>query len=68
MADFNTGDRVTWNTPQEETVGTVVEIVTSETKIKRQKLAASEDDPRYIVESEKSGERAGHTAEALSKA
>ena len=68
MADFSKGDKVTWNTPQGETSGTVVEVVTSDTSVEGQKLSASPDDPRYIVESEKSGKRAGHTADALTKA
>jgi len=61
------GDKVRWNTPQGETTGTIVEVATSRTQIKGQTLDASEEDPRYIVESEASGERAGHTADALTK-
>ena len=67
MATFRKGDKVTWNTPQGETHGKVVKVVTERTSIKGQTLAASEDDPRVIVESEKSGERAGHKPEALTK-
>jgi Hypervirulence associated proteins TUDOR domain len=33
-----------------------------------QKIRASEDDPRYLVESEKSGKEAAHKPDALSKA
>jgi hypothetical protein len=32
-----------------------------------QKINASEDDPRYLVESEKSGKEAAHKTDALSK-
>ena len=67
MADLREGDTVTWNTPQGETQGRIVEVVTERTQVKGQVLAASEDDPRYIVESTKTGERAGHTADALTK-
>ena len=41
--------------------------LTSDTQIKGQKIRASEDDPRYLVESEKSGGQAAHKAEALTK-
>lgn len=67
MAELREGDEVTWNTPQGETRGRIVSVVTERTEVKGQTLDAREDDPRYIVESEKSGERAGHTAEALTK-
>jgi hypothetical protein len=68
VAEFEQGDRVTWNTPQGETTGVVVAIATSDTSIEGTELKASEDDPRYIVESASTGKRAGHKAEALSKA
>lgn len=67
MADFRPGDRVRWNTPQGETHGEVVEKVTSRTQVEGQELAASEDDPRYIVRSEKSGKTAGHRPDALTR-
>ncbi len=53
--------------PQGETTGKVVKVVTSDTKVKGQKLSASRDDPRVIVESEKSGKRARHKPESLKK-
>ena len=65
MATFAPGDEVEWNTPQGATHGTVVEVVTERTHVEGQVLDASPDDPRLIVESAKSGARAGHTAEAL---
>jgi hypothetical protein len=67
MPELSTGDEVTWNTPQGETRGTIVEVATQRTRVKGQFLDASEDDPRYVVESAKTGERAGHTADALTK-
>jgi hypothetical protein len=42
--------------------------LTSETQVGGQKVNASEDDPRYLVESEKSGKEAAHKPDALSKA
>ena len=54
------GDRVSWNTPQGRTTGTVKKRLTSETHIKGHKAAASTDHPEYLVESEKSGKPAAH--------
>jgi len=65
--EFKQGDRVEWNTPQGKTCGTVKKKLTSETEVGGQKINASEDDPRYLVESEKSGKEAAHKADALSK-
>jgi hypothetical protein len=66
--DFKEGDTVEWNTPQGETRGTVKKKLTSDTEVGGQKITASEDDPRYLVESEKSGKEAAHKPDALSKA
>jgi Hypervirulence associated proteins TUDOR domain len=66
--EFKQGDRVEWNTPQGKTRGTVKEKLTSETEVGGQKVKTSEDDPRYLVESEKSGKEAAHKPDALSKA
>jgi hypothetical protein len=45
----------------------VVKRLTSDTRIKGQKIKASSDDPRYLVESEKTGEEAAHKPDALRK-
>ena len=66
--DFKQGDRVKWNTPQGETYGKVKKRLTSTTEVGDQKVNASEDDPRYLVESEKSGNEAAHKPDSLSKA
>ena len=66
--EFRQGDRVEWNTPQGKTHGTVKKKLTSETEVGGQKINASEDDPRYLVESGKSGKEAAHKPDALSKA
>jgi hypothetical protein len=65
--NFKQGDKVEWNTPQGKTRGTVKKKLTSETEVGRQKITASEDDPRYLVESEKSGKEAAHKPDALSR-
>jgi hypothetical protein len=71
-AELKRGDRVKWNTPQGETTGTVKEKLTSDARVgnagqKGTKVSASEDDPRYVVESEKSGKQAAHKPDALRK-
>ena len=66
--EFKQGDTVEWNTPQGKTRGTVKKKLTSQTQVGAQKVNASEDDPRYLVESEKSGKEAAHKPNALSKA
>jgi DUF2945 family protein len=65
--DFDQGDTVEWNTPQGKTRGRVKKKLTSDTEVGGQKINASEDDPRYLVESEKSGKEAAHRPESLSK-
>ena len=64
--EFKPGDKVEWNTPQGKTRGTVKKKLTSDTEVGGQKINASEDDPRYLVESEKSGKEAVHKPDALS--
>lgn len=62
------GDKVEWETSQGKTKGTVKKKLTSETEIKDHKVAASKDNPEYLVESDKSGKEAAHKPEALKKA
>jgi hypothetical protein len=61
------GDRVSWNTSQGRTQGVVVEKKTSDFQLAGQKFTASDDDPAYVVESDKSGDRAAHKESALRK-
>lgn len=61
------GDKVEWQTSQGKTHGTVEKKQTSETHIKGHKVAATKDDPQYIVKSDKSGAEAAHKPEALKK-
>ena len=58
-------DRVSWNTPQGRTHGTVEEKRTKDFRFAGQSLTASDDEPAYIVKSEKSGEKAAHKGSAL---
>lgn len=62
---FKKGDRVVWNTSQGETTGKVVKKLTEPTDVGGHHVAASEDDPQYLVESEGSGKEAAHKPESL---
>ena len=65
--ELKPGDRVEWNTSQGKTSGRVVTKQTSPTKIKGHDVAASRTHPQYLVQSEKSGQKAAHDAKALKK-
>ena len=68
MADKLTqGDKVEWNTAQGKTTGEVKKKLTSPTDIKGHHVAASKDNPEYLVESDKSGKEAAHKPESLKK-
>lgn len=62
------GDTVEWQTSQGETEGEVKKKLTKPTDIKGHHVAASKDNPEYLVESEKSGKEAAHKPESLKKA
>ncbi|WP_369058352.1 DUF2945 domain-containing protein [Caulobacter sp. 73W] len=65
---FKAGDKVKWDHSQGTTTGEVVRKQTRATHIKGHKVAASKDDPQYIVESGKTGARAAHKPSELRKA
>ena len=68
MADkLKKGDKVEWETSQGKTSGTVKKKLTAPTDIKGHHVAASEDNPEFLVESEKSGKEAAHKPESLKK-
>lgn len=69
MADeFRAGDKVQWHSPQGTVHGTVKKKLTSPTSIKGHEVAASPDNPEYLVVSDKTGAEAAHKATALKKA
>ncbi len=61
------GDKVEWETSQGKTSGTVKKKLTKPIDIKGHHVAASEENPEYLVESEKSGAQAAHKPDALKK-
>ena len=60
------GDKVSWRSHGGEAHGKVVRKQTSPTRIKDHKVAASPEEPQYIVETDE-GKRAAHKADALTK-
>jgi hypothetical protein len=64
---FQQGDKVEWKTSQGKTTGEVKKKLTSPTDIKGHHVAASEDNPEYLVESDKTGKQAAHKPDSLKK-
>ncbi len=63
--EFRDGDRVEWSSHGSTAVGTVEKKLTSRTKAGGRTVDASEDEPQYVVRSEKSGGTAVHKPDAL---
>jgi hypothetical protein len=59
------GDRVRWNSHGSEAVGEVEEKITAGTEAAGRQVRASEDEPQYLVKSDKSGGEAVHKPAAL---
>jgi hypothetical protein len=68
MADFKHGDKVKWKSHGGEAVGVVERKITERTEAGGRTVDASEDEPQYLVKSEKSGGTAVHKPEALERA
>jgi hypothetical protein len=67
MADeLHKGDRVSWKSHGGTAHGTVEKKQTTPTQIKGHKVAASPDNPEYIVKTAE-GKRAAHKPGALTK-
>jgi Hypervirulence associated proteins TUDOR domain len=62
------GDRVAWRSSGGGSVGRVERRLTTPAKIKSHEIAASEDNPEFLVRSDKSGKIAAHKPAALSRA
>jgi hypothetical protein len=61
------GDHVEWKTSQGKTEGTVEKKLTEPTEIKGHHVAASKENPEYLVKSDKTGKEAAHKPESLKK-
>ncbi len=66
MAELKAGDAVEWDSSGGHSKGKVVKKLTGPTQIKGHKVAASKDNPEYLVKSDKGGE-AAHKPAALKK-
>lgn len=64
---LSTGDHVSWKSHGSTAEGTVEKKITEETEAAGRKVKASEEEPQYLVKSEKSGGEAVHKPEALKK-
>jgi len=60
------GTKVAWSSHGGEAHGKVVKKITSPTTIKGHKVAASKDNPEFIVETD-AGKQAAHKASAMRK-
>ncbi len=63
--DFKRGDRVEWNFRGRTVRGAVRRRLTARTEVAGRVVAATPDDPRYVVRSERSGAETTRRAEAL---
>ena len=61
------GEKVSWSSHGGEAHGKVVKKLTSPTRIKGHKVAASRTNPEYLVETDE-GKKAAHKPRALRKA
>ena len=66
VKSLRAGDKVSWSSHGGTAHGKVVKKVTSPMTIKGHKVAASKDNPEYLVESDE-GKRAAHKAGSLRK-
>lgn len=66
-SSFGKGDKVEWHSSQGTVHGTVLRKLTEPTDIKGHHVAASPEEPQYLVRSDKTGAEAAHKAEALKK-
>ena len=64
---FRKGDKVEWDSHGGTAVGVVERKITSRTEAGGRTVDASEDEPQYLVRSEKSGGTAVHKPSTLRK-
>jgi hypothetical protein len=66
--EFKRGDRVEWNFRGRAVTGRVRRRLTKRTEVAGQVVAASPDDPRYLVRSDASGKETTRRPTALRRA
>jgi hypothetical protein len=67
MNDLSKGDKVSWKSHGSKATGKVEKKITEDTTEAGRQVRASEDDPQYLVKSDKSGREAVHKPSALDK-
>ncbi|WP_134738057.1 DUF2945 domain-containing protein [Nocardioides sp. 503] len=65
--ELSKGDRVEWKSHGGTAEGKVEKKITEDTHAAKRDVKASEDDPQYLVKSDKSGGEAVHKPGALKK-
>jgi hypothetical protein len=65
--EFHQGDKVEWESSQGTIEGTVEKKLTEPTDIKKHHVDASQDNPQYLVKSDKTGKEAAHKPQSLSQ-
>ena len=63
--EFKPGDRVRWDAGNQSSVGTIEAKLTSDTHAGGRQVRASEEEPQYLVRSEKTGRTAVHRPDAI---
>ena len=66
--DIKVGDRVTWTSSGGKSVGRVKKKLTQPMDVKGHHVAASADNPEFLVESDSGGGQAAHKPASLKKA
>jgi len=67
MAKYSVGDHVSWNSEAGRVSGHIVKIHASDFDFKGHRHRASEQDPQYLIESDKTDHVAAHKESALAK-
>jgi len=67
MARYSVGDHVSWNSEAGRVSGHIVKIHASDFDFKGHRHRASEQDPQYLIESDKTDHVAAHKEGALTK-
>jgi hypothetical protein len=62
--DLSKGDHVRWNSHGSTTEGVVERKITEDTEAARRTVRASDDEPQYLVKSDRSGSEAVHKPSA----
>lgn len=66
MTNLKAGDKVSWKSHGGTAEGKIVKKVTSRTTVEGHKVAASKDEPQYVIETDM-GKKAAHKEGALTR-